>query len=405
MYAVIDVETTGLRASWHDRIIEIAVVHLDERGRVQGEWTSLINPDRDLGPQHIHGISAAEAHRAPTFAQLAGQVSALLRGRTLVAHNLAFDALFLAAAFRHLGHAVPVDARHGLCTMQLAPHFLPSAGRSLLDCRRAAGLPGHRAHSALHDAHAAADLLAHYLTVTGTPPPWTPTVERCRSLPWPALPPATAAAVRRRSPGTREPHFLTRLADRLPRQQEPRADAYLDLLDQALLDRTISMIEADGLVTVAESLGLGRADARSLHRRYLTGLATVALADGVLTPAERQDLDKVATLVGLPGTAVDRALADAARTAADPARQFWQLERGDVVVFTGTMAPAREEWQAGAEAAGLVVGEAVTKRTRLLVAADPDTMSGKAKKAHQHGVPVVHPQAYLAMLETLLQPA
>jgi DNA polymerase-3 subunit epsilon len=76
-----------------------------------------------------------------------------------------------------------------------------------------------------------------------------------------------------------------------------------------------------------------------------------------------------------------------------------------VVVFTGTMAPDREQWQAEAEAAGLVVGETVNKRTRLLIAADPDSMSGKAKKARQYGVPVVHPQAYRAMVETLLLPA
>jgi DNA polymerase-3 subunit epsilon len=405
MYAVIDVETTGLRASWHDRIIEIAVVHLDDRGRVQDEWCSLINPDRDLGPQHIHGISAAEAGRAPTFAQLAGRICTLLRGRTLVAHNLAFDALFLLAEFRHLGLTVPVDAQHGLCTMQLAPHFLPSAGRSLVDCRRAAGLPTHRAHSALHDARAAADLLAHYLTITGAPPPWAPALARSRTLPWPTLPAATVTPVPRRSPGVREPHFLTRLADRLPRQQEPRADAYLDLLDQALLDRHISATEADGLVTVAESLGLGRADVRCLHKRYLTGLATIALADGILTPAERQDLDSVARLTGLPVTSVDKALADAASGPAEPGRQFWQLRSGDLVVFTGMMEPGREEWQAGAEAAGLVVGDAVSKRTRLLVAADPDSMSGKAKKARQYGIPVVHPVAYRAMLEALLQPA
>jgi DNA polymerase-3 subunit epsilon len=405
MYAVIDVETTGLRASWHDRIVEIAVVHLDERGRVQDEWCSLLNPDRDLGPQHIHGITAAEAGQAPTFAQLAGEISARLQGRTLVAHNLAFDALFLHSEFRHLGLTVPADAQHGLCTMQLAPHFLPSAGRSLHDCRRAAGLPDHRAHSALHDAHAAADLLAHYLTITGAPPPWAPTLARSRSLPWPVLPATTVTPVRRRAPGFREPHFLTRLAGRLPRQQEPRADAYLDLLDQALIDRHISVTEADGLVTVAESFGLGQHDVRALHKRYLTGLATVALADGVLTPAERHDLDSVATLVGLPAGAVDKALTDAANATAQADRQFWQLRSGDTVVFTGTMQPDREEWEAGAEAAGLVVGAGVTKRTRLLIAADPDSMSGKAKKARQYGIPVVHPAAYRDLLETLLQPA
>ncbi len=52
-----------------------------------------------------------------------------------------------------------------------------------------------------------------------------------------------------------------------------------------------------------------------------------------------------------------------------------------------------------------MVGDAVNKRTRLLIAADPDSMSGKAKKARQYGVPIVHPQAYRAMLETVLQPA
>jgi DNA polymerase III subunit epsilon len=34
----------------------------------------------------------------------------------------------------------------------------------------------------------------------------------------------------------------------------------------------------------------------------------------------------------------------------------------------------------------------------VLVAADPDSMSGKARKAAQYGIPVVHPAAFLRML-------
>ncbi|GGT40553.1 exonuclease domain-containing protein [Nonomuraea spiralis] len=49
-YAVIDVETTGLRTSWHDRVIEVAVVLLDPLGCVTREWSTLVNPERDLGP-------------------------------------------------------------------------------------------------------------------------------------------------------------------------------------------------------------------------------------------------------------------------------------------------------------------------------------------------------------------
>jgi DNA polymerase-3 subunit epsilon len=97
MYAVIDVETTGLRTGWHDRVVELAVVRLDEAGRTKDEWCTLVNPERDLGPQHIHGISAAEARRAPRFADLGGQIVELLRGHVLVAHNFSFDSRFLAS--------------------------------------------------------------------------------------------------------------------------------------------------------------------------------------------------------------------------------------------------------------------------------------------------------------------
>jgi DNA polymerase III subunit epsilon len=51
-----------------------------------------------MGPQDIHGISVAEARQAPAFAELAGEVAARLAGRTVVAHNFAFDAPFLAVS-------------------------------------------------------------------------------------------------------------------------------------------------------------------------------------------------------------------------------------------------------------------------------------------------------------------
>lgn len=334
MYAVIDLETTGLRTSWHDRIVEIAVVRLDEEGQIRDEWCSLVNPGRDLGPQDIHGISAAEARRAPGFAEVAGHVAGLLRGHTVVAHNWSFDGPFLAAEFRRLEVSVPLTPDLGLCTMRLARHYLPMASRSLESCRAAAGLPPHRAHSALHDARAAAGLLACYMSAAGNPAPWAPVLREASRAYWPAVEPVTAVSVQRRRPEEREPHFLARLVDRLPRQVDPTGDAYLDLLDRALLDRHISATEADGLVEAADRLDLARVDVDHLHRQYLLGLATVALEDDVLTVAERQDLDAVAGLVGLPASAVDEALATAEAGRGASARR-WELQPGDLVVFTG----------------------------------------------------------------------
>ena len=64
-FVSVDVETTGLRPSWHDRIAEIGVVQVDLTGRVEGSWATLVIPKRDLGPQHIHGITAAVCRVQP----------------------------------------------------------------------------------------------------------------------------------------------------------------------------------------------------------------------------------------------------------------------------------------------------------------------------------------------------
>ena len=80
-FAVIDFETTGLFPGGQDRVVEVAVVHVDDRGAVTGQWDTLVNPERDLGPQHIHQIRAAEVMGAPTFPQIAGELVDLLAGR------------------------------------------------------------------------------------------------------------------------------------------------------------------------------------------------------------------------------------------------------------------------------------------------------------------------------------
>jgi exonuclease len=75
-YAVVDVETTGLFPGRHDRVVEIGVVLADREGRQVDEWGTLVNPARDLGPQHIHGIRSSDVLCAPSFAEIAGDLGA-----------------------------------------------------------------------------------------------------------------------------------------------------------------------------------------------------------------------------------------------------------------------------------------------------------------------------------------
>jgi len=61
------------------------------------------------------------------------------------------------------------------------------------------------------------------------------------------------------------------------------------------------------------------------------------------------------------------------------------------------MTHPREVIEALAIERGLRVG-GLNRQTRLLVAADPDSLSGKAKKARDYGVPIVAETALLGLL-------
>lgn len=140
---MVDVETTGLSPGHDHRVVEVAVVHVDECGRRTDEWCTLVNPRRDLGDQR--GVNVADIWRAPDFAGVAGELAARLSGRVLVAHNLAFHLAFLRAEFGRLGHELPAS---GVCTMELAGDVT-------------------RAHSALRNARASARLLVRSLDRVG----------------------------------------------------------------------------------------------------------------------------------------------------------------------------------------------------------------------------------------------
>ena len=171
-FAVLDLETTGLDPSV-DRVIEVAVVRCDPRGRVESEWSSLVHPERDPGPTAVHGITPTDLTAAPRFAELVETLDEQLDGAVVTAHNLAFDAAFLDAE-RTRARSVRPRAP-GLCTLALDRALHPGRpeGYSLAACSAAAGIAQPQAHRALADARVTAELLGALLT--GLPPDrWRP---------------------------------------------------------------------------------------------------------------------------------------------------------------------------------------------------------------------------------------
>lgn len=168
-FAVLDFETTGLQPSDGDRIIQIAVVITDSQGKVISDWSSYVNPGRDTGAVHIHGITTDQVASAPTFKELWGELSSLVAGRIIVAHNASFEVKFLLSELERFGGIIDPARFAWFDTMSLAGAAFPG----LADKRQETladhlgidrtVLPGGKDHNALTDTHVAAKILGHYL--------------------------------------------------------------------------------------------------------------------------------------------------------------------------------------------------------------------------------------------------
>ena len=76
---VFDTETTGLGK--FDRVVEVAAITIDSStGEIVDEFETLINPQRDIGPISIHGITASMVETAPTFGEIAVALGRRLTG-------------------------------------------------------------------------------------------------------------------------------------------------------------------------------------------------------------------------------------------------------------------------------------------------------------------------------------
>lgn len=156
-YVVIDVETTGGKASGH-RITEIAAVKV-VNGKVLDSWSSLINPQRHI-PKFITqltGISNAMVSDAPLFCDVVEQLDTFLHGSIFVAHNVNFDYGFFKLEYERLGRHFSMPK---LCTVrEMRKHFpgLSSYSLGKLCLEFDIKLTNH--HRALCDAQATAQLL------------------------------------------------------------------------------------------------------------------------------------------------------------------------------------------------------------------------------------------------------
>jgi DNA polymerase III subunit epsilon len=171
-WAVVDVETSGFRPG-QARIVSVAALAVGDDGNVERSVCSLLNPGVDPGPTHVHGLTAEMLEGQPCFVDVAAELVDVLRGRTLVAHNVGFDYSFLAAEAELVGVELPIDTV--MCTVELARRLdLGTENLRLETLASHWGISQMKPHDALDDALVLAQILKPALVRARERKVWLP---------------------------------------------------------------------------------------------------------------------------------------------------------------------------------------------------------------------------------------
>lgn len=155
--AVVDLETTGLSPRDGAEILEIGVLQMEPDAAQCTTLTALLRPQSPLprAVARLTGLGEADLRPAPPLSALRGEIRAALSGRTLVAHNAAFERSFLSHHIDgKLADAVYLD------TLDLLALTHPDAPDLRLESFTRLLLGSEEHHRALSDALDTARVMA-----------------------------------------------------------------------------------------------------------------------------------------------------------------------------------------------------------------------------------------------------
>ncbi|WP_419168156.1 PolC-type DNA polymerase III [Halobacteriovorax sp.] len=163
-FCVFDLETTGGNQK-KDKIIEIGLVQIDNL-KVGATKSFLINPERKIPDfiQKLTSISQEEVEDAPKIDEVIEEVLEFIGDRVLIAHNSSFDIPFLNSVLKRLGRKELENK--GLCTNLMTKYLIPTLMNSNLNyMSRIFEISHNKAHRALDDSIATAELFLNYLNI------------------------------------------------------------------------------------------------------------------------------------------------------------------------------------------------------------------------------------------------
>ncbi|MFJ7826293.1 ATP-dependent DNA helicase DinG [Psychrobacillus sp. NPDC096623] len=158
-YAVVDIETTGHSSTNGDRIIQLAIVFI-ENNKIVNTYTTFINPEKPipLFIQDLTNIADRDVQHAPIFEDIGQEVLDKLQDYIFVAHNIHFDLPFLQKELKRVG--LPKLVCKTMDTVEFTKLMFPNLySYKLQDIAGELEIGLESAHRADDDALATAHLL------------------------------------------------------------------------------------------------------------------------------------------------------------------------------------------------------------------------------------------------------
>lgn len=163
-FCVFDLETTGGNHQ-HDKIIEIGLVRIKEL-KIVDQKSFLIRPEIHIPEfiQKLTSIKDADVATAPLIEEVIDEILEFMGDSILVAHNTSFDVPFFNSVLRRMER--PELLNRSICTNLMTKYMIPNLLTSNLNyMSRIFNLQHQKAHRALDDTMASADLLLKYLNI------------------------------------------------------------------------------------------------------------------------------------------------------------------------------------------------------------------------------------------------
>jgi len=186
------------------------------------------------------------------------------------------------------------------------------------------------------------------------------------------------------------------------------AAAWLAMLERAVEDRVLDAAEVKALRDFAWECWLTDDQVRSVVHHHFTATVTHALRDGRIDDIDRRDLERLAGVLGLNAAAlIDEAERhQASDTIPQVVVHEPGLPAGAHICLTGELSAIRNGRPVTRDAAirmatahGFVVAGNVSRTLDAVICADPDSQSGKARKARGLGIRLVAEQEFWRLLE------